>query len=75
MNKGLKINSLNINIETRSTIIKPIVDEFITEKYIGWLNDKNINEFLEVRHNIQTKQTIIDYINLLRRERLLLIYK
>ena len=66
MSNNLKAISVNFNIETRSTIITPIVDKLITDKYIDWLNDKKINEFLEVRHFVQTKQTVIDYINTLR---------
>ena len=34
----------------------------VTEKYVHWLNDPNINKFLEVRHQISTKQSCIDFI-------------
>mgnify|MGYP001371389639 CR=1 FL=1 len=66
MSNNLNASSVNFNIETRSTYIMPIVDEQITDTYVDWLNDKKINEFLEVRHVTQTKQTVIDYINTLR---------
>ena len=51
---------------TRSTIIKPITQNEITQNYISWLNDKEINKFLETRHLEQTKTKAIDYINSLR---------
>lgn len=59
---------LNFKIETRSTIIKPIVIDQISEEYVSWLNNTNLNKYLEVRHNLQSKQTIIDYINSLRQK-------
>tara|TARA_Y100001980_G_C14424056_1_gene214272 strand:- start:102 stop:749 length:648 start_codon:yes stop_codon:yes gene_type:complete len=51
---------------SRSTIVKPICDKQITSKYVSWLNDKSINQFLEIRHEKQTKKSIIAYINYLR---------
>lgn len=59
---------LNYIIETRSTIIKPIVIDQITEEYVSWLNDTDLNKYLEIRHTLQSKQTIIDYVNSLRQK-------
>jgi ribosomal-protein-alanine N-acetyltransferase len=62
------INKSNYNkiLITRSTIIKPITQNEITEKYISWLNDNEINKFLAVSHSKQTKVKVVDYINSLR---------
>lgn len=34
----------------------------VSEKYICWLNDPKINKFLEVRHQVSTEQSCIDFI-------------
>ena len=62
------INKSNYNktITTRSTIIKPISQNEITENYVSWLNNIEINQFLETRHSIQTKIKVVEYINFLR---------
>lgn len=62
------INKSNYNkiIKTRSTIIYPITEDEITNNYVSWLNDIEINQFLETRHFEQTKTSVVDYINSLR---------
>jgi [ribosomal protein S5]-alanine N-acetyltransferase len=62
------INKSNYNkiIKTRSTIIFPITEDEITNNYVSWLNDIEINKFLETRHFEQTKTSVVDYINSLR---------
>ena len=56
----------NKTIITRSTIIKPITHNEITQNYISWLNDNEINRFLETRHKEQTESGVVAYINSLR---------
>ena len=53
-------------IITRSTIIKPITHNEINQNYVSWLNDNEINKFLETRHLEQTEIKVVDYINFLR---------
>lgn len=57
---------LNIIISSKKLYIEPITVKEITDTYISWLNDPVVNQYLEVRHNIQTKETVIEYINYLR---------
>tara|TARA_B100001094_G_C18182102_1_gene801543 strand:+ start:2758 stop:3408 length:651 start_codon:yes stop_codon:yes gene_type:complete len=64
--QNLKRHNYSFVIETRSTIIKPITHLEITENYVSWLNDKENNQYLEVRHHKQSKQSIEKYINFLR---------
>ena len=63
-----KINKSNYSqtIITRSTIIKPITHNEINQNYVSWLNDNEINKFLETRHLEQTEIKVVDYINFLR---------
>ena len=65
--KILKKSNYNSIIKTRSTIIKPITENEITENYVSWLNDREINKFLEVRHTKQTKDNVVNYINSIRK--------
>jgi len=41
----------------------PFTIEDVNENYISWLNDSNINKFLEIRHNRQTLKTVSEYIS------------
>ena len=65
--KVLKKANYNSIIQTRSTIVKPITENEITDNYVSWLNDTEINKFLEVRHTKQTKDKVVNYINSLRK--------
>jgi RimJ/RimL family protein N-acetyltransferase len=65
--KLLNKPNYNVKIESRSVIIKPITDFEVNENYISWLNNEDINEYLEVRHKSQTKDSVIEYINTLRK--------
>ena len=42
-------------IETQRLILKPLRKSDVSQMYVDWLNDKEVNQFLETRH---TKQTI-----------------
>lgn len=66
MTHSISKPNYNTTIITRSTIIKPISLNEITLNYISWLNDTEINKFIETRHSEQTKTSVIDYINYLR---------
>ena len=41
----------------------PFKEEHITDTYIGWLNNLEINRFLEVRFVHQTYETVLAYIS------------
>lgn len=41
-------------------------EEYATEEYVNWLNDPQINQFLEIRFEKQTLKKIVDYINKMR---------
>ena len=36
--------------------------DHITEEYIGWLNDPEVNQYLEVRFIHQTRATVTGYV-------------
>ena len=53
-------------IHCRNLTIRPISNIEITKDYISWLNDSEINQFLEVRHQHSTPESVIKYINYTR---------
>jgi len=42
---------------------KKLTTQDITDNYISWLNDPIINQYLDVRHTKQTKETVSNYVN------------
>ncbi len=42
---------------------KKLTVEDITDKYVSWLNDPIVNQYLEVRHKKQTIKTVIDFVD------------
>ena len=66
--KLLKHNFNDI-YSTRSCIIKPITINEINDTYISWLNNEELNQYLEVKYVKQDQKTIINYINSLRRSK------
>ena len=43
--------------------LDPFRVDDITEEYINWLNDPEVNHFLDVRFVHQTRETVIAYVN------------
>ena len=39
-----------------------LLPEDVSEDYVGWLNDPEINEFLEVRHHAHTLASVREYV-------------
>ena len=42
--------------------LKPFHEEDITEQYLGWLNDPEVNRYLDVRFAPQTAETVLPYV-------------
>ena len=40
----------------------PFKEEHISDRYIGWLNDPEVNRFLEIRYVRQTYDTVLEYV-------------
>lgn len=66
--KENKIGSPNVDvvIEGRTIVLRPLSGNEINERYLSWLNDPEINQFLETRYKVQTVADIYSYINKLR---------
>jgi|SRR5690554_1933777 len=49
-------------IETKSLVLRPLSNEDISQRYVDWLNDPEVNRFLETRHSIQTIDSCATFI-------------
>ena len=66
--EGLLPANVNKIFESKHTIIKPITENEINDRYLSWVNDKEINKYLIVRHNKQSINSLVNYINALRKK-------
>ncbi len=56
--------NFDLTVEGRSIIMRPIEINDINERYLSWLNNPEINQFLEFsKHGKQTLDDIIKYVN------------
>ena len=62
----LRQPNVNVTIEGRTVKLAPVAECDINERYLSWLNDKETNQFLEVRYRKQSQEDIYNYINTLR---------
>ena len=58
----INIKSQNI-IKGKNYFIKTFTEKDIEDKYIAWLNDNEVNKYLEIRHTKQTINSAKKYIN------------
>ncbi len=66
---SLKLLSPNVMvvIEGRTTVLRPISEKEINDRYVSWVNDNDVIQFLDnVRHKKQSIEDVVDYINLVR---------
>lgn len=49
-------------IETERLCIYPFQDRFLTERYVGWLNDKDVMRYSEQRHRTHTMESCRTYV-------------
>jgi ribosomal-protein-alanine N-acetyltransferase len=55
-----------IRIGTKHFFIESITEALISDRYISWLNNPGLNQFLEARKTRQDYNSICKYINYLR---------
>lgn len=49
-------------IGTPRLIIKSLCVDDISKKYIEWLNDKEVNQYLETRFQVQNNQSCLEFV-------------
>lgn len=68
---------MNINIETPRLSLRTLRAGDVSQTYVDWLNDPEVNRYLETRHKVQTLNSCIDFIrrcNADKSERLLGVF-
>ena len=50
-------------ITTSRLLLRSLTPKDVTEKYIGWLNDIIVNQFLETRFEVQTLDSCLAFVN------------
>lgn len=51
-----------VRIETSRLYLRPLAVEDANDTYAGWLNDPEVNRYLETRHSRQTVKSCSDFI-------------
>lgn len=57
-----KINNNNLRLEGKGIFLRPVDLSDATEEYVSWLNDKEVNQFLEIRFTKHTGVSLRTYI-------------
>lgn len=53
---------INETLQGSQIDMKTCTIDFVSEKYVSWLNDKKVNRYLETRYIEQTLQTVKEYV-------------
>lgn len=46
----------------KNIYLRKIAETDVNEKYVGWLNDPQINQYLETRFSAQSAQSLLDFV-------------
>lgn len=52
-----------MEIETKRLYLRILTDKDVTNRYVGWLNDPEVNQYLETRHEVQTLESCLRFID------------
>lgn len=58
-----------IKINSKNLLIKELKVSDVSKKYLNWLNDENINQFLEARHSKQNINSCKSYIKKMQKSK------
>jgi ribosomal-protein-alanine N-acetyltransferase len=50
-------------ILTERLVIRVLTEHDVTEKYVAWLNDPEINRFLEVKHQVDDLESCLRFVS------------
>jgi RimJ/RimL family protein N-acetyltransferase len=54
---------MSINIGTPRLYLRTLQDVDVSQKYVDWLNNPEVNRYLETRHNTQTLDSCREFVN------------
>lgn len=53
---------MTIEIETPRLCLRTLGESDVSEKYVGWLNDPEVNRYLETRHSVHTSDSCHEFV-------------
>lgn len=53
----------DLPIETTRLVLRPLTTADVTQRYADWMNDPQVNQYLETRHSVQTVESCADFID------------
>lgn len=57
-------------IDPSTVLLRPLTVADVSDRYVDWLNDEEVNQFLEVRHYVPlSKQMVLDFVRECERAR------
>lgn len=56
------IDKQSLVLESERLILRPLTVTDVTEAYVRWLNDDETNRYMETRHNHQSRETILEFV-------------
>ena len=54
---------VEVELQTNNFTLRSLNLSDATERYVGWLNDPEVNRYLEVRHNKNTRDSVKGFIS------------
>ena len=51
-----------LTIEDGPLELRTLTPQDVTKEYVGWLNDPDVNRFLEIRHSFQTLESVSRFV-------------
>ena len=55
-------------IETKNLILRKLTSKDVTKKYVDWLNDDEVNKYLEIRHDHQTLESCRKFVEICNKD-------
>ncbi len=55
--------SLGVELQTNNFTLRTLKFSDATGRYVGWLNDPEVNKYLEIRHSKNTRDSVKRYIS------------
>lgn len=56
------INKADASLVTARLYMRPLREEDVTQTYVDWLNNPEVNRYLETRHSVQTLDTCREFV-------------
>lgn len=57
------MTSCDLVLGDKRLSLKRLKPEDVSDEYVSWLNDRETNRYLEVRHHPQTLASVVDYVS------------